>query len=53
MSRQTPPFGLRMPDSVKEELKKLAAARRRSMNGQIVAMLESGLAAEKANEKGA
>ncbi|WP_081912946.1 Arc family DNA-binding protein [Sphingobium sp. ba1] len=47
MSREIPPFGLRMPDNLKQGLKRLAEERRRSMNAQIVTMLESGLAAEK------
>ena len=48
MSRQLPPNGLRMPSKLRAELKQLAEMRRRSMNAQIVTMLESGLAAEKA-----
>ncbi|KEZ17163.1 Mnt [Sphingobium yanoikuyae] len=48
MSRQIPPFGLRMPDKLRVQLKELAETRRRSMNAQIIVMLESGMAAEKA-----
>lgn len=38
---------LRLPNGMRDELKALAVRRRRSTNGQVVAMLESGLAAEK------
>lgn len=47
MSRQIPPFGLRIPDKLRVQLKELADARRRSMNAQIVVMLEDRIAAEK------
>lgn len=48
MNRDSPQVKLRLPDVLREELKELAEMRRRSMNAQIVTMLESGLAAEKA-----
>jgi hypothetical protein len=48
MTDRVTPYGLRMPDQLREGLKRLAAERHRSMNAQIVSMLESGLAAEKA-----
>ena len=48
LSRKTDNFVVRMPEGLRDELKKLAQARHRSMNGQVVAMIESGLAAEKA-----
>jgi len=47
MKNRVSPYGLRMPDKLREGLRALAVERHRSMNAQIVAMLESGLAAEK------
>lgn len=38
---------VRLPDGLRPELKELARVNHRTMNGQVVAMLESGLAAEK------
>ncbi|TNE38321.1 MAG: Arc family DNA-binding protein [Sphingomonadales bacterium] len=48
MSRQLPPYGLRMPDKLRIQIKELARERHRSMNAQIVVMLENGITAEKA-----
>lgn len=39
---------IRLPDGMRRELKILAAQKNRTMTGQVVTMLESGLAAEKA-----
>ena len=36
MSRQIKPYGLRMPDNLKREIKIAAAREGRSMNAQIV-----------------
>lgn len=44
---------IRLPDGMRDDLKALAKSKHRTMTGQVVAILESGLAAEKANEKGA
>lgn len=48
MTHHIAPYGLRMPDKLRAELKELAKARHRSMNAQIVMFVESGIAAEKA-----
>jgi hypothetical protein len=47
-SRKADQFIVRLPDGLRDELKTLARARHRSMNGQVVVMIERGLAAEKA-----
>lgn len=47
MNRQIPPFALRMPDELKAGLRNLAEQQRRSMNAQIVTMLEDAMQAEK------
>ncbi|MCB4862398.1 Arc family DNA-binding protein [Sphingobium sp. PNB] len=46
-SRTSDKFVVRLPDGLRDELRKLAIARHRSMNGQMVAILEQGIAAEK------
>lgn len=40
-NRQLPPFGLRMPDDLKEKVKQAAAQEGRSMNSQIVQHLRA------------
>lgn len=40
-ARKTPPFGLRMPEALKEQIKREAARDGRSMNAQIVQHLRS------------
>lgn len=40
MNRSIAPFGLRMPDDLKEWLKEQAALNRRSLNSEILARLE-------------
>lgn len=49
MSKQIPPFGLRLPPEVKDELEKLAEKNRRSLNAEITVRLEENLAREKEN----
>ncbi|MDR5650988.1 Arc family DNA-binding protein [Ruixingdingia sedimenti] len=39
--RQIPPFGLRMPDDLKDQIKQAAAQEGRSMNAQIVQHLRA------------
>ncbi|UFS64871.1 MULTISPECIES: Arc family DNA-binding protein [Paracoccus] len=46
MARQIPPFGLRMPDEVKDWIKEKARREGRSMNSQIVQMLREKKEAE-------
>jgi len=48
VSRRIAPFGLRMPDELRAAVGQRAEAERRSMNTQIVVMLERSIAAEKA-----
>lgn len=48
MSHQIAPYGLRMPPDLHAQVKELAREKRRSMNAQIVVMLENGVTAEKA-----
>lgn len=47
MQKAVPPFGLRLPVTLKENLKKQAQANRRSMNSEIVAILENALVAQR------
>jgi plasmid stability protein len=48
MTHQIAPYGLRMPDDLKAQVKTLAAREGRSMNAQIVQMLKNAVeAAEK------
>ena len=46
-SRESDRVIVRLPDGMRDELKEMARARHRSMTGQIAAMLESAIAAEK------
>lgn len=39
---------VRFPEGMRDELKRVAQAHRRSANAQLITILESGLAAEKA-----
>ena len=39
--RRKPPFGLRMPDDLKQEVREAAAREGRSMNAQIVQHLRT------------
>lgn len=48
MSRTDPQFKLRIPAPMHEAVKALATRNRRSMNAQIVLMLERGLEKESA-----
>ena len=41
MSRDIAPFGLRMPQELKERIESLAKKNRRSLNAEIVVLLES------------
>lgn len=43
--QQTPPFGLRMPDDLKEWIKETAQKEGRSQNNLVVRLLESARAA--------
>lgn len=43
MSRQNTPYGLRMPDDLRQRVKALAKREGRSMNGQIVQVLKSAV----------
>lgn len=47
MPHQIAPFGLRMPDALKAELKAIAATDGRSMNNLIVRMLKTAVENEK------
>lgn len=47
MSHQTTPFGLRMPDKLRREVRALASREGRSMNNQIVRVLQAAIEAEK------
>jgi predicted HicB family RNase H-like nuclease len=40
------PFGVRMPELLKEKLKALADTNRRSLNSEVVRRLEESIAAE-------
>jgi hypothetical protein len=51
-ARQIPPFGLRMPEALKERIKDIAAENRRSMNSEIVVILESVVGRIAETEKG-
>lgn len=44
---QITPFGVRMPEELKQELKALADANRRSLNSEVIRRLEDSVAAEK------
>lgn len=44
--KQEPPYGLRMPPSLKARVKSAAEANNRSMNAEIVARLEQSFDAE-------
>lgn len=46
MNKQIPPFGLRMPPEVKEEIERLAEQNRRSLNAEIVVRLEQSIRQE-------
>lgn len=41
MSREITPFGLRMPSTLKSKIEKMAAKNRRSLNAEIVVLLET------------
>ena len=43
MNKQIPPFGLRLPPEVKEQLEKLAEQNRRSLNAEILVRLENSI----------
>lgn len=47
MTHQIAPFGLRMPDELKAEVKALAKRDGRSMNNHIVRVLRDDVEAEK------
>ena len=47
MNKQIPPFGLRMPPEVKEQIEKLAEQNRRSLNAEIVVRLEESIKRER------
>ncbi|MEM9050288.1 MAG: Arc family DNA-binding protein [Pseudomonadota bacterium] len=42
-----PPYGLRMPSELKEEIRKRAEGAGRSLNSEIVQRLKASLSAEK------
>lgn len=46
MNKQIPPFGLRMPPELKEELEVLAEQNRRSLNAEIIVRLEDSVKRE-------
>jgi hypothetical protein len=46
MNKQIPPFGLRMPPELKEELEVLAEQNRRSLNAEIIVRLEESVKRE-------
>jgi len=46
MNKQIPPFGLRMPSEVKDQIEKLAEQNRRSLNAEIVVRLEQSIRQE-------
>ena len=46
MTNRTTPFGLRMPEDLKAEVKALAEREGRSMNNQIVRVLRNAIKAE-------
>lgn len=46
MNKQIPPFGLRMPPELKEELEVLAEQNRRSLNAEIIIRLEDSVKRE-------
>ncbi|UOG91796.1 MAG: Arc family DNA-binding protein [Candidatus Thiothrix sulfatifontis] len=46
MNKQIPPFGLRMPPEVKEQIEKLAEQNRRSLNAEIIVRLEQSIRQE-------
>jgi len=48
----TPPFGVRMPDDVKQWVEEQAAKNMRSQNAEIVFILREAMRAEKEKEKG-
>ena len=41
MSRDIAPFGLRMPSELKEQIEIMAKKNRRSLNSEIIVLLES------------
>lgn len=41
MNRQTAPIGIRIPDDLKQWLKSVAEESRRSINGQVIVILEA------------
>lgn len=43
MSHQTTPYGLRMPDDLRAQVKELAQREGRSMNSQIVQVLKNAV----------
>lgn len=47
MQKTIPPFGLRLPAALKESLKERARVNRRSMNSEIVAILERAVAVQR------
>ncbi|MEN4544875.1 MULTISPECIES: Arc family DNA-binding protein [Pantoea] len=49
---QIAPFGLRMPEELKDAISKRAAENGRSMNAEIVQMLEDSLASDDRRSRG-
>ncbi len=47
-SRTADKIMLRLPDGLRDELKQMARDGYRTMNGQVIMLIERGLAAEKA-----
>lgn len=50
-SREDDKFMLRLPDGMRERIAEIAKAERRSMNSQIVVILENALAKREAETK--
>ena len=46
MNKQIPPFGLRLPPELKEELERLAEQNRRSLNAELIVRLEESVKRE-------
>ncbi len=42
-SRKLTPFGVRLPDGLRDKLKQIAQQNRRSMNAELLIHLEAGL----------
>lgn len=47
MQKSVPPFGLRLPAELKACLKEQAQANRRSMNSEVIAILERALTSQR------